>query len=451
MVSGEAYKLPDEEYLHEAADRTSEKRLRGMATAEIISIGSELLLGQIVDTNGAWMAQRLNDLGINLFYKTIVGDNPQRMEEVIVRALGRSDIVITGGGLGPTQDDVTREVIAAATGRELVVDEEQLEIINRRFRGRGLIMTSNNERQAWIPDGATVVENPNGTAPSFIVEDPRAVTFALPGVPFELKWLFDNEVAPYLRKRFSLSEAITYRVLKVADIGESSVDDRIGHLIANSRNPTVGVLAHPGQVDVRIAAKAAGRQEAMDLIGPVEEEARRLLGRHVFAVDGETMEDAVGELLGKKDTTIAGYEDLTGGLVAERLHQASPERFVEGVVSNSQASVRRLLKFSRRPEEAEALLSDPPALCDELAWAVRARAESEIGLAVHGVSVPGQKTENLAQGQTFVSITDGTGFRARTYNYAGRGRPDRTRMSLNALELVRIALLEGFDSPVSGD
>ena len=258
-----------------------------MATAEIISIGSELLLGQIVDTNGAWMAQRLNDLGINLFYKTIVGDNPRRMEEVIVRALGRSDIVITGGGLGPTQDDVTREVIAKATGRELVVDEEQLEIINRRFRGRGLIMTSNNERQAWIPDGATVVENPNGTAPSFIVEDPRAVIFALPGVPFELKWLFDNEVAPYLRKRFSLSEAITYRVLKVADIGESSVDDRIGHLIANSSNPTVGVLAHPGQVDVRIAAKAAGRQEAMDLIGPVEEEARRLLGRHVFAVNLE--------------------------------------------------------------------------------------------------------------------------------------------------------------------
>ena len=420
-----------------------------MATAEIISIGSELLLGQIVDTNGAWMAQRLNDLGINLFYKTIVGDNPRRMEEVIVRALGRSDIVITGGGLGPTQDDVTREVIAKATGRELVVDEEQLEIINRRFRGRGLIMTSNNERQAWIPDGATVVENPNGTAPSFIVEDPRAVIFALPGVPFELKWLFDNEVAPYLRKRFSLSEAITYRVLKVADIGESSVDDRIGHLIANFSNPTVGVLAHPGQVDVRIAAKAAGRQEAMDLIGPVEEEARRLLGRHVFAVDGETMEDAVGELLGKKDTTIAGYEDLTGGLVAERLHQASPERFVEGVVSNSQASVRRLLKFSRRPEEADALLSDPPALCDELAWAVRARAESEIGLAVHAVSVPGQRAENLAQGKTYVSITDGTGFRARTYNYAGRGRPDRTRMSLNALELVRVALLEGFDSSVS--
>ena len=217
-----------------------------MANAEIVSIGSELLLGQIVDTNAAWMAQRLTELGVNLYYKTVVGDNPARMAEVLNQALDRTDVVITGGGLGPTQDDLTREVIAKVTNRELVLDPHLKEQLVTRFQRRGLIMTPNNERQAYIPKGAIPVENPNGTAPSFIVEDPRGVIFALPGVPFEMKWLFDNEVSPYLRKKFELTEIITYKVLKVAEIGESSVDDRIGHLIANSKNPTVGVLAHPG-------------------------------------------------------------------------------------------------------------------------------------------------------------------------------------------------------------
>ncbi len=415
-----------------------------MANAEIVAIGSELLLGQIIDTNSAWMAQRLSTLGINLFYKTVVGDNLGRMKEVIGQALDRSDLVITSGGLGPTQDDLTREIVAEATGRKLVLHQDLLEQIERRFRRRGLIMTANNERQAYVPEGAIPVENPNGTAPSFIVEDPRGVIFALPGVPFELKWLFDNQVMPYVRAKFNLSEIITYRVLKVADMGESSVDDRIGSLIANSRNPTVGVLAHPGQVDVRIAAKAANFAEAMKLIEPVDGEVRRLLGRHVFATDEETMEDTVRKLLQDKGKTIAVYEDLTGGLVSERLQQAGSERFVEGIISTRPASIRRLLAFSRRPDRVDDLLKEPVTLTDELAWAVRAQAQSDYGLAVHAVPDPKDKAENLARGQTFISITDGKMFKKRTYNMAGRGRPDRTRISLNAVGLVRIALLEGL-------
>ena len=420
-----------------------------MATAEIISIGSELLLGQIVDTNASWIARRLNELGVDIYYKTVVGDNTGRMRETLVRALERADIVITGGGLGPTQDDLTREVIAEATGRRLVVDARQREKIEDRFRGRGLIMTPNNERQAQIPEGAIVVENPNGTAPSFIVEDPQAVVFALPGVPFELKWLFDHEVVPYLQNRFGLTESITYRILKVADLGESTVDDRIGHLIANSSNPTVGVLAHPGQVDVRIAAKAADADDAMRLIGPVEEEARRLLGQHIFAVDGETMEDAVGKLLREKQATIAVYEDLTGGMVAERLSQASPEFFAEGTIANSSLTTQRLLSHSRSRDVKQTPPDNPAALADEMACAVRARAECSLGLAVHGISDPGEWTENLARGQTFISVTDGTGFRVRKYSYAGRGGPDRTRLTINALEVVRLALLEGMERAVS--
>ena len=415
-----------------------------MADAEIVAIGSELLLGQIVDTNSAWMAQRLAGLGVNLYHKSTVGDNVGRMRDVIGRALDRSDVVITGGGLGPTQDDLTRQVIAEVTGRSLVLDPVLLDQIEQRFRRRGFIMTANNERQAYIPEGAIPVQNPNGTAPAFIVDDPTGVVVALPGVPFELKWLFDNEVVPFLRGRFDLSEIITYRVLKVADMGESAVDDRIGHLIASSSNPTVGVLARPGQVDVRIAAKAATEADAAGLIAPVEEEVRRLLGRHVFAVDEDSMEDTVGRLLTGRKATIAVYEDLTGGMVAERLLRAGPDHFLEGIIGNEIMAVRRLLAHSRRPDRLDDLLEDPVGLVDELAWAVRNHAGADFGLALLGVPDPEDTAENLARGSMFISITDGHGFRSRAYNSAGRGKPDRTRMSMNAIELVRLALLEGF-------
>ena len=416
-----------------------------MANAEIVSIGSELLLGQIVDTNAAWMAQRLTNIGVNLFHKTIVGDNPDRMEHVIGQALDRSDIVITGGGLGPTQDDLTREIVAKVTNRKLVLDQGLLDEIEKRFRSRGFIMTPNNERQAYIPEGSIAVQNPNGTAPSFIVEDPRGIVFALPGVPFELKWLFDNEVAPYLRRKFDLKETITYRVLKIADLGESSVDDRIGHLIANSRNPTVGVLAHPGQVDVRIAAKASSAEESAKLIAPVEHEVRKLLGNHVFAVDEQTMEEVLGIVWGRKNSTIAVYEDLTSGLVSERLLEANPERVIEGIVGNEISVISRLLEYAPSSKSTDELMNDPDALTNELASAMRVLCGADLGLAVHGVPDPDDKSENLAAGRTVISITDGKYFRSRAYNMAGRGRPDRTRMSLNAIELVRLALIEGFD------
>lgn len=415
-----------------------------MANAEIVAIGSELLLGQIVDTNSTWMAQRLTALGVNLFHKSVVGDNPERMKEVLTRALERADVVITSGGLGPTQDDLTREAVAEVTGRELVLHQPFLEQIDHRFRSRGFVMTPNNERQAYMPKGAIPVNNPNGTAPSFIVEDPRGSIFVLPGVPFELKWLFDNEVAPYLRRKFSLAEIISYRVLKVAELGESRVDDLMGHFIANSRNPTVGVLAHPGQVDIRIAAKAPTKEAALELIAPVEAEMRQLIGKHIFAVDEETMETAVGNLLREKNKTLAVCEDLTGGMVTDRLQEADAERFVEGIICNSLTALRRLLSVAGHTDRIEALLKDPESLVKELALAVRAQAGSDLGLAIYSIPDRTDKSENLARGQTYLAITDGQGFKYRFYNMAGRGRPDRTRMSFNALALVRLALLEGM-------
>jgi nicotinamide-nucleotide amidase len=415
-----------------------------MANAEIVAIGSELLLGQIVDTNSAWMAQRLTALGVNLFFKSVVGDNPGRMKEVIERALERADVVITSGGLGPTQDDLTREIVAEVTGRKLVFDQNLLAQVEEHFRRRGRTMTPNNRRQAYMPEGAIPVRNPNGTAPCFIVEDSRGVIFSLPGVPVELKWLFENEVEPYLRRQFNLAEVIHYRVLKIVGVGESAVDDRIGHLIANSSNPTVGVLALPGQVDVRIAAKAPNKNEAMKLIAPVEAEVRGLLGNAIFAADGETMEHVVGRLLRQQNRTVAVYEDITCGQLAERLQTASSENFAAGFISNGKSSMRALLTQAREPKGIGALLEDPIALTDELAWCARKQAGSDLGLALHAIPDPDSAIQNLAGGQTYISLTDGNKFLQRSSTMAGRGQYDRTRMTLNAFDLLRTALLEGL-------
>ncbi len=408
--------------------------------AEIISIGSELLLGQIVDTNASWMAQRLAENGVNLFYKTTVGDNFGRMTGILDSALERADVVITGGGIGPTQDDLTREAVAKVTGREVVVHQPSLEELRERFQKRGFILTKNNERQAMVPEGAIVVKNPNGTAPAFMVEDARGVVISLPGVPFEMKWLFDNEVLPYLRKKFGLTQTIHYRVLKVADIGESAVDDRIGKLIADSQNPTVGVLAHPGQVDVRITALANTKDEASKLIDPVESDVRALLGDHVFATDDETMASITGGLLTEQGKSIATCEDLSGGAVADAVRDAAGPLFAEGVVLNSNTALDRLaVSGGEKPPFA-----DGESRAKALSRAIRSLADTDIGIAVHAFAEGDQRTENLGRGETYVALSTSDGEEVRHVRSAGSGRPDRQRAALHALSLLRRHLL-GLD------
>ena len=405
--------------------------------AEIVSIGSELLLGQIVDTNASWIAQRLAESGVNLFYKTTVGDNLNRMVDILDQALDRSDVVITGGGIGPTQDDLTREAIAKVTGREVVTDAESLEELRERFQKRGFILTKNNERQAEIPSGAIVVKNPNGTAPAFIVETERGVTISLPGVPFEMKWLVENEVIPYLREKYSLTQMIHYRVLKIADIGESAVDDRIGHLIADSKNPTVGVLAHPGQVDVRIAALAENIDEANALIDKVDIEVRKLLGDNIFAVDGATIESVVGELLTSKNATVATCEDLSGGSVASAIQKAADTAFLQSSIVNSNETLEKIARSGGETPP----FADGAERAEALARSIRKTTGATYGLAVHGTEEGDQRTENLGKGETYIVVSGPDGERTRHVRSAGRGGPDRQRAAMGALNLFRRELL----------
>ncbi|NPA92824.1 MAG: CinA family nicotinamide mononucleotide deamidase-related protein [Chloroflexi bacterium] len=288
-----------------------------MPSAEILTIGTELLLGEIVDTNSHYIARRLRDAGIDLYRTTTVGDNVARIAQAVREALTRADIVITTGGLGPTVDDPTRKAVADAVGVPLEFHPELWEDIQKRFAQYGRQPTENNRRQAFIPQGARVIPNPVGTAPAFAVETPDGVVISLPGVPREMEYLFNHDVLPYLRKRFDLRGVILARVLHTAGMPESALDEQIGDLERLS-NPTVGLLAHPGQVDIRITAKAESEEAAQAMIAEVEAELRRRLGTRIYGADEETLEGVVGEHMLDHGLTFTALEAGVGGELLRR-------------------------------------------------------------------------------------------------------------------------------------
>lgn len=291
--------------------------------AEIVMIGTELLLGEIVDTNATMMGKMLREIGLNLFYKSTVGDNLLRISQVIDLALDRSDIVITSGGLGPTVDDITRQAVADATGRELVYSLELEEQIAARFRGFGREMAENNKRQAYIPAGSLILPNPVGTAPCFLSEDSRGRGFviSLPGVPRELEYMMTHAVIPLLVERMGGAKVMKVRVLRTCAVGESNIDRGIGDLMTWT-NPTVGLAAHTGQTDVRITAKADTETEAAALVAEMEATLRERLGVAIYGVEKETVPEVVGRLLAEKKIKVGLVDTLTGGQLGRDLAEA---------------------------------------------------------------------------------------------------------------------------------
>lgn len=292
-----------------------------MPSAEIITIGTEILLGEILDSNARYLARQLRDAGIDLYRKTTVGDNAGRIAQAIQQALERCEIIITTGGLGPTVDDPTREAIALALDVPTEFKPELWEQIQSRFKRYGRQPTENNRRQAYIPQGALPVENPVGTAPAFIVEKGTGelrsqVIVALPGVPSEMEYLFENAILPYLRQHYSLSGIIKARLIHTAGVGESLIDERIGDLETLS-NPTVGLAAHSGQVDVRITAKAGSEARADEMIQAIEMDLRNRLGDWIYGVDQETLEEVALRALQSRGWTLAVIEfKSTVGLIS---------------------------------------------------------------------------------------------------------------------------------------
>ena len=315
-----------------------------MPSAEIITIGTEILLGEILDTNAQYIARALRDLGIDLYRKTTVGDNQKRIAQVLQQAMERCDIIITTGGLGPTVDDPTREAVALAAGLEVEFRPELWEQIQARFRRFGRNPTENNKRQAYIPKGSRAIENPVGTAPAFVVEAGGAAIIALPGVPREMEHLMENFVLPYLREQFDLDSIIKSRILHTSGVGESQIDDLIGDL-ETLENPTVALAAHSGRVDVRITAKAGSEVEADEKIQWVEQVIRQRLGKWIYGSDQDTLEAAALRRLEHIGWTLVAVEVGLGGELLQRL-AAVPGPFRGGEVLAEQPTPQELAEFT---------------------------------------------------------------------------------------------------------
>ncbi len=315
-----------------------------MPSAEILTIGTELLLGEIVDTNTQYLARQLREAGIDLYYTSTVGDNETRIAEAVRHALTRSQILICTGGLGPTVDDVTREGIARAMGVDLEFKEELWKQIQERFSRFNRIPTENNKRQAYLPVGAQVLENAVGTAPAFLIERADRVVLALPGVPGEMTYILEHDVIPYLEKHFGRGAVIRTRILHIAGVGESQIDERIADLEKLS-NPTVGLAAHPGVVDVRLTAKAESAERAKEMLAELEEQARQRLGDWVYGADEETLSRVVLGLVAARNKTLAVIEKGLDGTVIKLL-TGQGNAFVGGEILNSNVQTKPLKELS---------------------------------------------------------------------------------------------------------
>jgi competence/damage-inducible protein CinA-like protein len=302
-----------------------------MPSAEIVTIGTELLLGEIVDSNSAYLARKLRDLGVDVFRTSTVGDNVNRIAEMIRETLARAQIIITTGGLGPTVDDPTREAIALALGVELEFRPELWDQILERMNRFGRIPTENQKRQAYIPQGALAVKNPVGTAPAFIFEQGERCIISLPGVPREMEYLIEHTVLPYLRGRYQLTGTIKARVLHTAGVGESVIDEQIGDLEKLS-NPTVGLAAHAGMVDVRITAKAESVEKADALIADMEKTLRERLGAAIYGADADTLEQVTLEKIAHAGWTFSALEVGLAGALIQKLSGVKSPAFKGGEV-----------------------------------------------------------------------------------------------------------------------
>src|SRR2546425_11678354 len=315
-----------------------------MLAAEIIAIGSELLAPDRTDTNSLWLTEKLNRIGIDVKLKTIVGDDDGRLEELIKDAVKRSRVVITTGGLGPTEDDITRKVVARALGRRLILDESVLNEIRARFQSFGVTMPESNSRQAMVIDGAEVLPNPNGSAPGLYLEHEGCAVALFPGPPRELKPMFENHVASRLEK---LAGDIRFarRVLRVAGMGESAVDEKIAPIYSQYENPQTTILFNSSEIEIHLRAHGRTEDEAESLLDDLSLKLEKELGNSVFSFRGETMEEVVGRRLTITGFTLAVAESCTGGLIAQRLTNVpgSSAYFLEGLVTYSNESKTRLL------------------------------------------------------------------------------------------------------------
>jgi competence/damage-inducible protein CinA-like protein len=408
--------------------------------AEILSIGTEILLGEIIDTNAAYVASRLPALGIDVYYKHVVGDNLGRLVEVMARARESSDLVITTGGLGPTEDDLTREAIAAVMGEQTHIDPALEEWLRALFARRGQgTMPERNLKQAWLIPSARAIPNPRGTAPGWWVERDGKVIIAMPGPPGEMNRMWDEEVAPELLRRHTGTVLIT-RTLKTAGIGEGAVDEMLSPLL-KSTNPSIGLYARADGVHVRMAAKAPTPEEARALIEPLEQDIRGILGPAVWGTDNDTFESVVGRMLKDRGLTLAAMESCTGGLLSDTITNVpGSSAYFRGSVVSYATDVKEMMGVDPAIIDEHGVVSAQTAAA--MAAAIRNRLDADIGIGITGVAGPDPQ-DGVPVGQVYIGLEGGEHIPSQSLSFLFSQSREaiKRRAVTQSIMLLRRALL----------
>lgn len=408
--------------------------------AEIVSVGTELLMGQIVDTNAAYMARALAEVGISIYRRTTVGDNMERLVTALKAALAEAEIVITIGGLGPTMDDITREGLATAMGDTLIQDEKIAEGLRQFFSKRNMPVLESNLRQAMVPVHGRAIDNPNGTAPGVLFEKDGKIGIALPGPPNEFIPMTDNHVLPYLRQKTGNVGTIRSLVLRVAGVGESAAEDRIKDLMLDS-NPSVAPYAKVGEVHLRVSAKAERAEEADRMIAARAALVRERLGEAIYGENDDPLEKAVVNLLKERGKTVSTAESCTGGLVAQRITDVagSSAVFLGGVVAYSNAAKSDLVSVPADLIERVGAVS--PEVAQALAEGARARFGADYGIGVTGIAGPDGGTPEKPVGLVYLAVAYSGGCDVDKANFIGSRAVVRHRASQTVLNMLRLRVL----------
>lgn len=412
-------------------------------TVELICVGTELLLGNIVNTNAAFISEKCAMLGLSMYYQSVVGDNPGRLEEMVKTAMKRSDIIILSGGLGPTQDDLTKETVAKVMGKKLVEDQKARQEIQLFLERRGRTITENNWKQALVPEGCQVLYNVNGTAPGLIVKDDNTCVILLPGPPNELVPMFEEQVYPYLHKL--QPEIICSKMIKLCGIGESSAETKILDLVEAQTNPTVAPYAKTGEVHLRITAKAESETAAYKLMEPVEEVLRQRFGTLIYTNDSQvTLEMAIYELLKANNLTVTTAESCTGGLVAGRLINVPgiSEYLKEGYITYSNEAKQKLLGVPAEILQKYGAVS--PQTAEAMAKGGAKAAEADVCIAVTGIAGPDGGSLEKPVGLVYMSCYCLGKVYTEKNQYTGSRSKIREYAVASALTLLRQAILDGM-------
>lgn len=418
-------------------------------TVEIIAVGTEILLGNIVNTNAAYLAEKCAALGLSCYHQDVVGDNEERLSETLKLALSRSDIVLLSGGLGPTQDDLTKEVAAKVCGKELYLHEPSKEAIRQFFAERKLEITENNWKQAMVPEGCIVVENPGGTAPGIIMAENGKHVVLMPGPPGELIPMFERSIMPYLA---GLTNGVIYsQTVKICGVGESKAESMIEDLVDAQQNPTIATYAKTGEVHLRVTSTATDEKEAKRLVKPVVKELKGRFGNHVYTTDNDvTLEKAVVDLLAANKLTACTVESCTGGMLSARLINVPgvSEVFKSGYVTYSNKSKRRLLGIKKNLLMKHGAVSEQ--IAREMAKTAAALARTDVSVSTTGIAGPDGGTPEKPVGLVYIGCNVCGRITVKECHFHGSREKIRESTVAAALSLMRECILQYYSEVTFG-